>query len=214
MSYFHKSTSDKTMSTKAAAEVIPDYLIYEVLDGQPLYYKGYQEVLAGRQKLEDIVGSSGLQFFILEYFLRLIVKSDPDENYIIGNNEAGLHLEAKNNLANDIALYSGTVLTPDKITPQYVDVPPEMVIEVDLKIAFEGLTPPDYINLKTQKLLDFGVKKVIWAFTRSRKVTVATEGQPWITDSWDNSFELFNGVEFNIGAHLREKGVNLDPKAS
>lgn len=202
------------MSTKAAAEVIPDYLIYEVLDGQPLYYKGYQEVLAGRQKLEDIVGSSGLQFFILEYFLRLIVKSDPDENYIIGNNEAGLHLEAKNNLANDIALYSGTVLTPDKITPQYVDVPPEMVIEVDLKIAFEGLTPPDYINLKTQKLLDFGVKKVIWAFTRSRKVTVATEGQPWITDSWDNSFELFNGVEFNIGAHLREKGVNLDPKAS
>ncbi len=202
------------MSTKAAAEVIPDYLIYEVLDGQPLYYKGYQEVLAGRQKLEDIVGSSGLQFFILEYFLRLIVKADPDENYIIGNNEAGLHLEAKNNLANDIALYSGTVLTPDKITPQYVDVPPEMVIEVDLKIAFEGLTPPDYINLKTQKLLDFGVKKVIWAFTRSRKVTVATEGQPWITDSWDNSFELFNGVEFNIGAHLREKGVNLDPKAS
>lgn len=51
------------MSTKAAAEAIPDYLVYEVLDGQPLYYKGYQEVLAGRQKLEDIMGSSVLQFF-------------------------------------------------------------------------------------------------------------------------------------------------------
>ena len=202
------------MSTKAVAEVIPDYLVYEVLDGQPLYYKGYLEVLAGRQKLEDIMGSSVLQFFILEYLLRLIVKADPDENYIIGNNEAGLHLEEKNNLANDIALYPSSVLTPDKIVPYYANVPPEIIIEVDLKIAFEGLTPPDYINLKTQKLLDFGVKKVIWVFTKSRKVTIAAQGQPWITDSWDNSFELFNGIEFNIGARLRKKGVNLDPNAS
>lgn len=202
------------MSTKAATGIIPDYLVYEILDGQPLYYRGYEEVLAGRKKLEDIMGSSGLQFFILEYFLRLIVKADPDEDYIIGNNEAGLHLEAQSNVANDIALYSSSVLTPDKITPHYADVPPEMVIEVDLKIAFEGLTPPDYVNLKTQKLLDFGVKKVIWVFTRSRKVTIAAEGKPWITDSWDNSFELFNGVEFNIGARLKEKGVDLGPKGA
>lgn len=198
------------MSTKAATELVPDYLVYEVLDGQALYFRGYDEVLAGRKKPEDIMGSSGLQFFILEYFLRLIVKADPDEKYIIGNNEAGLHAGARNNLANDIALYSSAVLTPDKITPRYADVPPEIVIEVDLKVAFEDLTPPDYINLKTQRLLDFGVKKVIWIFTNSKKVTVAEPGKPWITDSWDNSFELFNGVEFNIGARLREKGVSLD----
>lgn len=36
------------------------------------------------------MGSSGLQFVILQYFIRLIARIDTDENYYIGNNEAGL----------------------------------------------------------------------------------------------------------------------------
>ena len=36
-------------------------LVYEVLDGRPLYYRGYEDVLTGKKLPEDIIGSSSLQ---------------------------------------------------------------------------------------------------------------------------------------------------------
>ncbi len=39
---------------------IPESLVYERLDGQPIYYQGYRDVMAGRKTIEEIIGSSTL----------------------------------------------------------------------------------------------------------------------------------------------------------
>ena len=64
-----------------------------------------------------------------------------------------------------------------------------------------------YVHLKTQKLLDFGVQRVIWIFTTSHKVVVAVPGQDWLTKDWNQDIESLDAKFFNIGAYLAEEGV-------
>ncbi len=182
-------------------------LTRETINGIPFYYKGYKEVLNQNKTIDDIMGSSALQFVILQYLLRLIVKMDADEKYYIGNNEAGLHIERSKNMANDIALYDKAKLTPEKITNKYADVPPELVIEVDIKFEAEGIEPIDAVYLKTQSLLDFGVQKVIWILTSSKKVLMATPDEHWIIVNWDEEVELMKGTSFNIAEYLEKEGI-------
>lgn len=54
-------TTNETVQT----EIIPESLIYETLNGRPLYYKGYRDVIAGDLKPENIRGSSDLQSVIV-----------------------------------------------------------------------------------------------------------------------------------------------------
>lgn len=46
---------------KASTQTIPDILIYEMDDGQPIYYRGYKDYLKNKKQLEQIMGSSYLQ---------------------------------------------------------------------------------------------------------------------------------------------------------
>nr|WP_290928168.1 hypothetical protein [Haliscomenobacter sp.] len=63
------------------------------MDGQPIYYKGYQEVLTETKTLEEIIGSSSLQAYIITYLLQILFKHLDEKQYIIFTNEAGLHLD-------------------------------------------------------------------------------------------------------------------------
>ncbi|MDX2069856.1 MAG: hypothetical protein SFV55_15615 [Haliscomenobacter sp.] len=47
------------------AKRIPAALIYEIMDGKPVYYKGYREVLNNEKTLEEVMGASTLQGFIV-----------------------------------------------------------------------------------------------------------------------------------------------------
>jgi hypothetical protein len=44
---------------------IPESLVYEMMDGKPIYYQGYQSVLNKKRKPEDIIGSSSLQAILV-----------------------------------------------------------------------------------------------------------------------------------------------------
>ena len=37
---------------------IPKNLIYEIMDGKPVYYAGFREVLSKQKTIEEIMGSS------------------------------------------------------------------------------------------------------------------------------------------------------------
>ena len=50
----------------------------------------------------------------------------------------------------------------------------------------------NYYTGKTQKLLDFGVKQVIWVYTDYKKVTIANKGKTWLTMNWEDDFTLLN----------------------
>jgi hypothetical protein len=188
---------------------IPDYLVREWIDGKPFYYKGYKEVLNKKKTLEDIMGSSTLQAYIIAFLMEVIIEGKLKKKYEILTNEAGLHLDKRNNLSADILIYNPTVMTPEKINKQYADVPAKVQIEVDITIELEDLKDYQYVEKKINKLHQFGTEKVIWVLTNIKKVMVAVPNQPWQTYDWNNDIELLDDVTFNIGVYLKEKGVTL-----
>jgi hypothetical protein len=81
-------------------QTIPEVLVCERVDGKPLYYKGYQEVLNGTKQPENIMGSdvspsSYLQSFIVMQLILLIAKKLPDP-YRMLSSEVGLQLGKRN----------------------------------------------------------------------------------------------------------------------
>jgi hypothetical protein len=70
-----------TTQAVSTPKKIPTSLIYEVMDGQPLYYKGYQFVLKKQKTLADIMGISKLQFVIISYLLKLLFQKLDDDTY-------------------------------------------------------------------------------------------------------------------------------------
>jgi hypothetical protein len=186
---------------------IPEALVYETLDGKPFYYKGYKEVLSKKKTLEEIMGCSTLQAELVSYIMKAIFRNAFFDDYRIYCNEIGNHIDHRNNLSNDIAIFEKSVMTPDKINTKYADVPAKVVVEIDIKADISDPEDSGYVYRKTQKLLDFGTEKVIWVFSLYGKVLIAEQGQDWITRSWDKDVELLNGHTFNIEKHLREEGI-------
>ena len=84
------------------AKTIPESLIYEVIDGKPLYYEGYKDVLANKKTSEEIMGASGLQSFIIQYLLEVLYLKIGRKKYHFLTNEIGTHLDKNNNLSGDI----------------------------------------------------------------------------------------------------------------
>ena len=66
---------------KKTYKEIPETLVYEVLEGKPVYYKNYKDVLNGIKNLDDIMGSSSLQSFILTYIVKQIIKHLDTEEF-------------------------------------------------------------------------------------------------------------------------------------
>lgn len=206
-----KRAKRRTPPRRPAA--VPESLIYEVLDGRPLYYQGYRDVLAGRKTAEEIMGSSTLQWVLVSYFMRIMYRSLDEKRYWFASNEAGVHLDHRSNLSHDVAIYDRTVLTPDKINRKYASVPAVVAIEIDVKADLSNVEDRNYVNLKTRKLLDFGTDKVIWVFSDSQQVMVAERtADAWLTMQWHRDLELHDGQLFNIGAYLEQEGI--DPNQS
>jgi hypothetical protein len=200
------SPGPRKVLPKIPAKNIPNVLIHEIIDGKPLYRKGYREVLAKTKKIEDIKGSSSLQFFIIDYLLGLLYPSIDRSRYIIATNEAGLHLDRRNNLARDILIFDKGILTIDKINKHYSHVPAKISIEIDLDIELEDYTENSYITVKTKKLLEFGAEKVIWFMTESKNVMIATPHGNWEIQDWDKDVTVMDGIICNVGKYLKEKG--------
>lgn len=200
------SPGPRKVLPKIPVKNIPSVLIHEIIDGKPLYRKGYREVLAKTKKIEDIMGSSSLQFFIIDYLLGLLYPGIDRSKFIIATNEAGLHLDRRNNLAGDILIFDKEVLTIDKINKHYSSVPPKISIEIDLDIELEDFTENSYMSIKTKKLLEFGAEKVIWFLTESKNVMIATPHGNWEIQDWDKDVEIMNGIVCNVGEYLMEKG--------
>lgn len=207
-----KATSKRrrTPAVPKKQPVALESLVYEVMDGRPLYYRGYEDVLAGRKSPEEIMGSSSLQWVLVSYFMRIMLRQLDEKKYWFASNEAGVHLDHRNNLSHDVAIYERAVLTPDKINTQYVSVPAKVAIEIDVKADISKVADFNYINRKTKKLLDFGSEKVIWVFSGSQQVMIAERAaDAWLTMDWHRDLELLDGQRFNIGQYLSDEGITV-----
>ena len=187
---------------------IPESFIYEILDGRPLYYKGYKQAIRNHLNAESIMGASTLQVLIIEYLLKILF-SVVNKEYRIFTGEPGLHINHKNNLGGDILVYHKKILPSSKISKHYADVPAELQIEVDISAELEDMTETGYIKRKTEVLLEFGTKEVIWIFTSTQQVLVAEKDKDWLWINWNKPIQLWKNNSFCIGKYLEEEGVKL-----
>ena len=184
---------------------IPDYLIKEEIDGIPYFYKGYKAVLNNKKTLEDIMGASGLQSLIVEVLMRYLIVNLDRKKYRVFTNEGGNHLKKGTNLSFDVAIYDKKVLTYDKINEYYVNVPPKVVLEIDVKIEIENQNAIEYINTKTEKLLNYGTELVLWILTKNKKIILALPNKEWQIINWNKDISLIDDLVLNLNSLIEEE---------
>ena len=192
---------------KAVAQDIPDILIYEMIDGKPIYYKGYRDYLSGKKQLAEIRSSTMVQGFLAAKF-SFFIKSTLGDDYLVFTRNLGLQISQDTWRIADIAAIKKADFNT-KLNDKYLEIPPEYVIEIDTKADFTNFSDStDYFHQKTQALLDFGVKKVVWIFTASQKVMIAEQGNTkWEIYNWNQSIEFIPEILVNVQELLDESGL-------
>lgn len=190
---------------------IPAHLVREAFGGISFYYPDYRAVMNQTKTLEDIMADSTLQWILKEQIGDRLKANLDMKRYRVGRGEVGIHLGPNENMGLDIAVFERAMLSSDQIGAKYANVAPRLVIEIDINIE----TAPhsnnlfeDYAMLKIKRLLDFGVQKVIWIFTKSRMVFIAEPEAKWFFDSWEHEIELMDGILFNVYDTLVTEGVD------
>ncbi len=189
---------------------IPKHLIYEMMDGKPLYRKGFKEVLLGVKSIEEIMGSSKLQSYIILFITKYLNKILPIQFDALSS-ESGLNLDLGNNLATDIAIYDINSVG-NIFEGKYFNTPPKVVFEVDVKIDLNKAkaTDNEYITRKTKKLLKFGVEKVYWILTSTQTIIIAEAGQTdWKITDFSGSIEPMENIKFSLKQLVEDRGFVL-----
>lgn len=189
---------------------IPKILIYEEFDGHPIYRKGYKDFVLGLKKIEEInMGTSALQYFIIGCIMKALNRRLP-ESYFAASSELGLHVQKNSNFSADIAIFRPGQFKVGFDSNKYSNVPPNVVIEVDIRIDeseyFQG--EDEYAHKKTERLLQWGVERVIWVFSSSRRILVADNLQKWAFISWDLPFTVIDDLEINVWQLMLASGFN------
>jgi hypothetical protein len=80
-------------------------------------------------------------------------------------------------------------------------------VEVDIKADLSKKKDFNYVQRKTQKLLNFGTERAIWIFTDTCQIVIAEKKAALIIEDWDKEFQLLDVVLFNIGEYLKSEGI-------
>ena len=184
---------------------VPEYLIREEIEGQPYFYPDYKAVLNNQKILEEVMGASTLQSLIVEILNRFLILHLERKKYRIFTSEVGGHLEKGTNLSFDIAVFDRKTLPISKIDNHYADVPPKMVFEIDVKIDLTDQDDFDYINSKTEKLLEYGTELIVWVLTKQQKLLVARPNTEWTIIKWDRGIQLIEDIPLNVADLIKEE---------
>lgn len=193
---------------RLSARTIPPVLIYEMWQGKPVYYKGYRDVLAGKKSIIEVMSCSDLQgvlVSLLNIYLGSVINR---KKYLLATNEIGIHLALNDNLGNDVTIFEKEKIS--KLKGKYFDIPPNVVIEVDIKADVTDFPNREdgYIVEKAQKLLDFGVRKIIWIITGTQKVYVIDRNDPtWYIINWSENISIIDDCVLNIKQLLDDEEI-------
>ena len=174
---------------------IPEYLVFEFTNGKPIYYKGYRDVLNKTKTFEEIQLANQLQTGLKAVLTAKVGYGLKNLGYQLAVGKLGINLPNNGRRGADISVFSAENWSWEA---KFSDLPPEVIIEIDVQAELEGMTEMDYISTKIKDYLDFGVKKVIWIFTKQQLVFVATQQLPWLTYDWSTEIEVVEGVGFKL----------------
>lgn len=179
-------------------------LVYEIVDGRPIYYRGYREVLNGNKTIEEIMGDGTLQAWLKLHLAMLIYQQIDTKIFDVTSGEQGLSLGNKHRRDADIAIFRRENLVLDR---HYSKLPPEVIIEIDIEADTQDDSDMAYVPGKIADYFRFGVKKIVWIFSDSEKIMVATPNQPPQTVAWDQDVEALAGAKFNLADLLKNRRV-------
>ncbi len=190
---------------------VPRALVYEMRRGKPIYYRGYEKVLAGELPPEAVMGTGKLQAWLIDVIVAFLHRVLDPQRYKILFNEVGFYIGPRSWRSLDIAIFDRAAVLAEGLTSEYVRTPPLVVIEVDTKAdlaQYEGQVEW-YIREKVDDLLNAGVRRVIWYTTPDRRVLVAEPNRRWFLTTWDDPIEVWEGVTLDLNALLAEEGIDL-----
>ena len=189
---------------KKRSRKIPDALVYEIVDGKPIYYKGYRQVLNKKLNIEAVMAESSLQAWLKARLSHLLFNLLEQKGYEILTGELGLLIGRGDRRGADLSIYRSDLLVLDA---HFSKIPPEVIIEIDIQADLENQNEMEYVLRKIEDYLRFGVKKVIWIFTSNRKIMTATSKKPWLTLDWDATIETLEGASFNLEKMLEGRQI-------
>ncbi len=169
-------------------------LTYEVVDGKPVYYRGYRDVLEGKKQPEEVMGASVYHARLVAILGYWLIKN-LGKRYAVMSGELGYFVE-KGWRSLDVAVFRYDDVKDKLRSRRYIDVPPVLVIEVDTHGDVENEMA--YISGKVEDLLRSGVEKVVWIFTDSEKVLIAERGKDWVIVGWNRDIDLIEGLKLNL----------------
>ncbi|MCU0326855.1 MAG: Uma2 family endonuclease [Spirosomaceae bacterium] len=186
---------------KKTRNKIPEHLIYEMVDGRPIYYAGYQNVVKGIVSSETIMGAGKLQSYIIRLIQKFLDKHSISDVIELFYSEVGIKFPNKTWRNCDLAIFKKErLVSEDLFDEDYFTTPPNVVIEIDTKADLKNYDNEEhYYREKTQQLLDFGVEKVIWIYTKNpRKILVAENGKDWLLKNWNKDVEIMPDCLINL----------------
>ncbi len=200
----------KEKLSKEKKQELLKVLTYEKVKGKPIYYRGYKKVLKGELPPEAVMGSSGLQAFLIRLLVEFLLSTLDRDKYEVLFNEVGF-ICGKGSWRNlDIAVFGKEKVKPYLVQDKLIPVPPFVVIEIDTKADLSKYSSfEEYMYEKTTDLLDAGVQRVIWYITKVKKVLIAEAGKDWITSDWDREVEVLKGIKLNLKTLLNKEGVEI-----
>lgn len=187
---------------KRRSRKIPAKFIREEVNGKPYYYKGYKSVINGTKQIEEIMGSSSLQSFLVGFIYGILFSKINRKKYSLTTNETGLHLGTKNNIATDIGIFLKEKVV---LTDRYFEIAPEVAIEVDIKIDTNDI---EYVFSKSEEMMNFGTQKILWVLTKNKKIMVFSKNETTQVLEWNSDIHLIEGVVLNLQHLLDEEGIN------
>ena len=188
----------------ASEEVIevPSTLVRDLIDGVVYPYKGWKEVLEAKKTKVDIMGSSGLQSYIISMLQYGIIDFLDRKKYRLLGNEVENHLGKKNNLSYDLAIYSKDRIPKEKLTEKYIDLIPDVVIEVDVNVDTTDKSELEYIHQKINKVIAEGASRVLWIFTKPEMIISAVPNQEWKIFQWEDEVTVLENYTINLRAEM------------
>jgi len=189
---------------------IPKHLIYEMVDGVPIYYKGYRDYLDDAEQSDETPASGLLQSALTALIatrLNLLLAKHYGKKYLVLGNELGILFKKKSWRAADVGIveHDKAKKLLKELNNEYIKTPPKIVVGIDTKADLSELENSfGYYQKKTKELLDFGVERVIWIYTDTQTVMLAEQGQPWQLQAWTESFEVLENVVLNVSELMKE----------
>ena len=187
---------------------VPKILIYEMRYGKPIYYRDYRKVLSNERSLEEIMGSGGLQSWLINLIVHYLYKTLNLKSYQLLFNEVGYKFSLKSWYNLDIGIWEREKVKSFLKVNKFIQIAPKVVIEVGTKADLKRFeNPQDYFHMKTQDLLDSGVERVIWIFTKDKKVWIAENKKPWLIVNWDYDIPVIENISINLNKLIEEEDV-------